>query len=139
MKALEERPWEGGRVLGLGNDLVDVARVAKAIERHGDRFIKRVFTAEEIRYAGSMKSPAKHYAARFAAKEAVSKAFRTGIGKELNWTSIGIVHGPRGEPEVVLDELGQNLLRDFGGDAVWVSLSHTETLAQAVALVLTRD
>ncbi|MCH8473865.1 MAG: holo-ACP synthase [Opitutales bacterium] len=134
----EKLPLQGGWVLGLGNDLVDVVRVEKAIQRHGDKFLHRVFTPEEIRYAGAMKSPGKHFAARFAAKEAVSKAFRTGIGKELNWTSVGIIHGTKGEPLVVLDDLGKQLLHRLGGEEVWVSLSHTETLAQATALILTQ-
>ncbi|MCC5789280.1 MAG: holo-ACP synthase [Opitutales bacterium] len=135
----EKWPPVGGWILGLGNDLVEVSRVEKAIQRHGEKFLQRVFTPEEIRYAGGMKSSGKHFAARFAAKEAVSKAFRTGIGKELNWTSVGVIHGSQGEPLVVLDALGKQLLQRLGGDEVWVSLSHTETLAQATALLLTKS
>ncbi|MEZ0218189.1 MAG: holo-ACP synthase, partial [Rariglobus sp.] len=83
----------GGILIGLGSDLVDVARVAGVRERQGERFLSRVFTTEERTYCDGMKYPDKHYAARFAAKEAVSKAFTTGIGAELGWKSISVYHG----------------------------------------------
>ena len=66
------------RIIGIGIDLVDCNRIQNSIERFGDRFLKRVFTAGEIAYSNSMKFPARHFAARFAAKEALSKAFGTG-------------------------------------------------------------
>ena len=72
-------------VLGIGVDLVECARIQHSIDRFGDRFLHRVFTDGEIEYSMSMKFPARHLAARFAAKEAVSKAFGTGIGKAMGW------------------------------------------------------
>lgn len=126
----------GGYVVGLGSDIVDVDRIRRVWERQGERFSKRVFTEEELEYCLAMKYPHKHLAARFAAKEAVSKAFTTGIGAKLGWKSVSIYKGEREEPLVRLDELGQALLAEVGGTSVWVTLSHTETLAQAVALVL---
>jgi holo-[acyl-carrier protein] synthase len=126
----------GGILLGLGSDLVDVARVAGVRERQGERFLSRVFTAEERAYCDGMKYPDKHYAARFAAKEAVSKAFTTGIGAELGWKSISVYHGSRHEPLVRLDEKGETLLRQVGGTGVLLTLSHTDTAAMAVAAVV---
>jgi holo-[acyl-carrier protein] synthase len=126
----------GGVLLGLGSDLVDVARVAGVRERQGERFLSRVFTAEERAYCDGMKYPDKHYAARFAAKEAVSKAFTTGIGAELGWKSISVYHGSRHEPLVRLDEKGEALLRQVGGTGVLLTLSHTDTAAMAVAAVV---
>jgi len=126
----------GGSVLGLGSDFVEVARVRGAIERHGERFLKRVFTAEEQRYCMAMANPYPHLAARFAAKEAVSKAFTTGLGPWLKWTSIGVIHGERKEPLVVLDEQGQALLARLGGERVLLTLSHTADHAMAVALLI---
>jgi holo-[acyl-carrier protein] synthase len=126
----------GGILLGLGSDLVDVARVAGVRERQGERFLSRVFTAEERAYCDGMKYPDKHYAARFAAKEAVSKAFTTGIGAELGWKSISVYHGSRHEPLVRLDEKGEALLRQVGGTGVLLTLSHTDTAAMAVAAVV---
>ncbi len=126
----------GGYLLGLGIDLVDVDRVRRVWERQGERFLKRVYTREELDYCLSMKHPHKHLAARFAAKEAVSKAFTTGIGAELGWKSISIYKGERQEPLVRLDDKGTALLTALGGTHVWVSLTHTETHAQAAAALL---
>lgn len=129
----------GGLLLGLGCDVIEVARVRGVIERHGERFKRRVFTAEERAYCESMAHPWRHFAARFAAKEAVSKAFGTGIGEVFGWTSAGVYHGPRHAPLVRLDAKGEELLRRVGGTAVRVTLSHSDSLAMAVAVVLREE
>ncbi len=126
----------GGYLMGLGIDVVDVERIRRVTERQGERFLKRVYTEEERAYCFGMKHPHKHLAARFAAKEAVSKAFTTGIGARLGWTSVSVYNGERGEPHVRFDERGVALLEEVGAKRVWVSLSHTDTLAQAVAALL---
>ncbi len=126
----------GGILLGLGCDLIEVDRIRGVLERQGERFLERVFTAEERAYCDGMKHPHKHYAARFAAKEAVSKCFTTGIGAELGWKSISIHHGARHEPLVRLDAQGEALLQQVGASHVLVSLSHTETAAMAVAALV---
>jgi holo-[acyl-carrier protein] synthase len=126
----------GGILLGLGCDLIEIERIRGVLERQGDRFLNRVFTEEEKAYCLGMKFPHKHLAARFAAKEAVSKCFTTGIGAELGWKSISIYHGSRHEPLVRLDEKGEALLRHVGGTHVQVSLTHNESSAMAVAAVL---
>ena len=126
----------GGVLLGLGCDVIEVARIRGVCERQGERFLARVFTDEERAYCSGMTHPHKHLAARFAAKEAVSKCFTTGIGAELSWKSIAIFHGERRQPLVRLDEKGEALLRHMGATQVLVSLSHTETLAMAVAALV---
>ena len=126
----------GGLLLGMGCDLVEIARIQRVLERQGERFLARVFTEEERTYCLAMPHPPKHFAARFAAKEAVSKCFTTGIGAELGWKSISIYHGPRHDPRVRLDEKGEALLRAVGGTRVQISLSHTDTMAMAVAAML---
>ena len=126
----------GGLLLGLGSDLIDVDRIKGVLDRQGDRFLNRVFTDEERAYCFGMKHPHKHLAARFAAKEAVSKAFTTGIGAELGWKSISVYHGGRHEPLVRLDAQGEALLRQVGGTHVLLTLSHTDTAAMAVAAVV---
>ena len=126
----------GGYLVGLGTDLVDVERIRSVMERQGDRFIKRVYTEQEQEYCFGMKHPHKHLAARFAAKEAVSKAFTTGIGGRLGWTSISVYNGERGEPHICLDAKGEALLKEVGASRVWISLSHTDSLAQAVAALI---
>lgn len=126
----------GGVMIGLGCDLVDVDRIQKVLERHGDRFLARTFTDEERAYCATIRHPHKHYAARWAAKEAVAKAFTTGIGEHLDWTSISVYHGERQEPLIRLDEKAQALLRELGGTNVLISISHTETQAMAVAALV---
>ena len=126
----------GGLLLGMGCDLVEIARIQRVLERQGERFLARVFTEEERTYCLAMPHPPKHFAARFAAKEAVSKCFTTGIGAELGWKYISIYHGPRHDPRVRLDEKGEALLRAVGGTRVQISLSHTDTMAMAVAALL---
>jgi holo-[acyl-carrier protein] synthase len=83
-----------------------------------------------------MKHPHKHYAARFAAKEAVSKCFTTGIGAEFGWKSASVYHGERHQPLVRLDEKGQELLASVGATHVMLTLSHTDTVAMAVAALI---
>ena len=126
----------GGTLIGLGADLIETGRIRSALERHGDRFLKRIFTEEEQKYCSRMKYAHKHYAARWAAKEAVSKAFTTGIGPHLDWTSISVYHGSRNEPLVRLDAKGEALLRQVGATHVWLTLSHIDTHALAVAALV---
>src|SRR5438045_9376869 len=85
-------------VIGIGVDLVECARIRHSIDRFGERFLRRVFTDGEIAYSMSMKFPERHLAARFAGKEAVAKAFGTGIGKAMGWRNIDIRKKESGEP-----------------------------------------
>lgn len=126
----------GGILLGLGLDVIEIERVRGVRERQGDRFLERVFTEEERTYCLGMKHPDKHLAARFAAKEAIAKAFTTGIGAELGWTSMSVYHGERHEPRVRLDAKGEAMLKKFGGTHVILSLSHSDTVASAVAAIV---
>ena len=126
----------GGFVIGVGADLIEVERVRGVLDRQGERFLQRVFTDEERAYCDNMKFPHKHLAARFAAKEAIAKAFTTGIGAELGWKSASIYHGARHEPLVRLDEKGTALLHRIGGSRVLVSLSHTDGHALAIAAIV---
>ena len=126
----------GGILVGLGADIVDVDRIRGVLDRQGERFLARVFTDEERLYCFGMKHPHKHLAARFAAKEAVSKAFTTGIGAEIGWKSVSVYHGERKEPLVRLDEKGRALLAQVGATHVMLTLSHTDTAAMAVAALV---
>ena len=126
----------GGVLIGLGCDLIEVERIRGVLAKHGDRFLKRIFTEEEQAYCNSVKYSHKHYAARWAAKEAVSKCFTTGIGEHLDWTSISVYHGSRKEPLVRLDAKATALLAEIGATHVWLTLSHTDTHAMAVAALV---
>jgi holo-[acyl-carrier protein] synthase len=126
----------GGVLIGLGADIIEVSRIRSVLLRHGDKFIERILTEEERAYCSGMAHPDKHIAARFAAKEAVSKCFTTGIGAELGWKSISVYHGARHEPLVRLDEQAQALLAQVGATRILLTLSHTENYAMAVAALV---
>jgi holo-[acyl-carrier protein] synthase len=126
----------GGILLGLGCDIIEIDRIRGVFERQGGRFLARVFTEEERAYCLAMKHPHKHLAARFAAKEAVSKAFTTGIGADLGWKSVSVYHGLRHAPHVRLDAQGTALLAHVGATSIMLTLSHTDTMAMAVAALV---
>jgi holo-[acyl-carrier protein] synthase len=113
-------------VVGIGVDLVECARIEQSLERFGEKFLKRVFTEGEIEYSMSMKFPARHLAARFAAKEAVSKAFGTGIGKAMGWRDIDVRKKPSGEPFLVFGGGAEKLAKERGVTRALITLSHTE-------------
>ena len=113
-------------VLGIGIDLVECARIERSIERFGEKFLHRVFTDGEVAYSMSMKFPARHLAARFAAKEAVSKAFGTGIGEAMGWRNIDVQKKPSGEPFLVFSGPAQELATQRAVTAAFITLSHTE-------------
>lgn len=123
-------------VLGTGIDIVEVARIRHSLEKFGERFLQRCFLPGEVAYCRSMKFPERHFAARFAAKEAVSKAFGTGIGKALGWRDIEICRRDSGEPFVVLHGKAVALAQTRGVRAVWVSLTHCNDYAVAQAIVI---
>lgn len=119
-------------VLGLGVDIMETERIGHSLERFGERFLRRVFTEGEIAYCQSMKYPARHFAARFAAKEAVSKAFGTGIGKSMGWRDIDVQKKPSGEPFVILGGGAKSLAEHRQVRSVWISMSHTNRHAVAM-------
>src|SRR5437660_11793083 len=96
-------------VLGIGVDLVECARIEHSLDRFGEKFLHRVFTDGEIEYSMAMKFPARHLAARFAGKEAVAKAFGTGIGKAMGWRNIDIRKKDRGDPFLVFTDPAKEL------------------------------
>jgi holo-[acyl-carrier protein] synthase len=122
-------------ILGVGIDLIEVARIQASYEKFGERFVTRILHPNEISYCLSHRVPGPFLAARFAAKEAVSKAFGTGIGAELGWRDIEVAKKSSGEPYVVLHDRGQELLKARGARIVLISLSHTQEHATAIALL----
>jgi holo-[acyl-carrier protein] synthase len=118
-------------VIGIGVDVIECARIQSSMERFGDRFLHRVFTDGEIEYSMSMKFPERHLAARFAAKEAVSKAFGTGIGKAMGWRDVDIQKKSSGEPFLVFSGSAKDLAAKRGVTSALITLSHTEHHAMA--------
>lgn len=120
-------------ILGIGIDLIEVERISGAMERHGDRFLERLFTKKEREYCGSYAESKRHFAGRFAAKEAIVKALGVGFGKEASWHDIEIVNDLKGKPVVNLLSDG---IKELIGDAkVHVSISHSKENATAVAVI----
>ena len=101
-------------ILGVGIDIIEVARIRSSYERFGERFVNRILLPNEIAYCLSHKVPAPFLAARFAAKEAISKAFGTGIGAQLGWQDMEVGRKESGEPFVILHEGGKKLLEETG-------------------------
>ena len=125
-------------ILGIGVDLVEVERIDQSIARHGAHFLQRVFTEREIAYCSKMRTPGPHYAARFAVKEAVSKAFGTGIGAKLGFVEIEVCREESGSPFVLLHGTAVEFARERRAGKIHVSLSHTATCAVA-QVVIERD
>ncbi|MBW7997302.1 MAG: holo-[acyl-carrier-protein] synthase [Candidatus Glassbacteria bacterium] len=124
-------------VLGLGVDMIEIDRIVDALERRsGPRFEKRVFTAGEIEYCRSMSNPYPHFAARFAAKEAVMKAFGTGWSADVTWQGIEVVRDRRGKPHIRLNGKTAELAGKLGAKVAHVSLSHDKGRAMAAALLV---
>ena len=124
-------------VLGIGVDLVECDRIERSLDRFGEKFLRRVFTEGEIEYSMSMKFPARHLAARFAGKEAVSKAFGTGIGTAMGWRNIDIRKKKSGEPFLVFSGPAQELAEKRGITSALITLSHTEHHAMACVVLET--
>jgi holo-[acyl-carrier protein] synthase len=122
-------------ILGTGIDIIEVARIASSFEKFGERFVNRILLPNEIAYCLSHKNPAPFLAARFAAKEAISKAFGTGIGATLGWRDMEIRKKESGAPFVVLHGKGKKLFKTRGAKRLLVSLSHTENYAAATAVL----
>jgi len=126
-------------IFGTGIDIIEVSRIRASCERFGERFVHRILRASEIQYCQSHREPSPFVAARFAAKEAVSKAFGTGIGARLGWLDIEIARHHTGQPYVILHDRARALHQQVDGGAWHLSLSHTEFYAAAVAILETRE
>lgn len=124
------------RVLGIGIDVVEVDRIASAIDRHGEPFLAKIFTAGERAYCESRKNPAPHYAARFAAKEAVAKALGCGIGGRVGLADLEVTHEEHGAPKLRLLGKAAEFARESGVAEIQISLTHTRRHAAANAIAL---
>ena len=122
-------------ILGIGVDLVEVERIDRALAQHGEHFLHRVFTEREIAYCAGMRAPGPHYAARFAAKEAVAKAFGTGIGERLGLVEIEVCREENGAPFIRLHGPAAEFARERGVRKIHLSLSHTAGCAVAQVVI----
>ena len=122
-------------IVGIGIDLVDVERVRRLFARHGLRAQKRFLTAAEAAYVNDCADPARHAAARVAAKEAVYKAMQSLPGaRAISWLDIEVVRGPEGAPVAALSGRAEDAARSARGLQVHLSLTHSDATAGAVAI-----
>jgi holo-[acyl-carrier protein] synthase len=128
-------------ILAHGIDLVDFPRIEQMIERHGPRFVDRVFTAAEQEYAGRHRNAVEKYAGRFAAKEAVLKLVGTGWRGKIAWTDIEVTNNAAGQPEVTLSGEVKEIAARMKISRISLSITHTANfaIASAVALVPSHD
>jgi len=118
-------------IIGLGNDIIEIERIRQSYERHGYRFLTKLFTEKEQDYCLKHKDPIPHMAGRFAAKEAVSKALGCGIGKKLSFHDIEIFHDDQKKPKV---RLSDEVMILFNHPKIEISLSHSNSHAIAYCI-----
>jgi holo-[acyl-carrier protein] synthase len=121
-------------IVGTGIDITEVPRIREVIERHGERFLKRIFTAGEIEYCESKANRVERYAARFAAKEAGMKAIGTGWNHGVRWRDLEVARKPGGRPTLLLHGKAAEFAAKLGATNIALSLTHTE--AEAMAQVI---
>ena len=122
-------------IIGVGLDATDIARIADVIDRHGDRFVRRIFTDGEIAYCMRRRGSAQHFAARFAAKEAAMKALGTGHSRGVLWKDIEVVrHG--GPPQLRLTGGALRRFDALKARRTLLTITHADTLAMAQVLLL---
>ncbi len=124
-------------IIGLGVDIAEVPRVQAAIERHGQRFLDRIFTPKEIEYCERFKNKFERYAGRFAAKEAAMKALGTGWRRGIRWVDLEVVREQSGRPSISLAGEAAKIAGQLGVKRISISITHTE--AQALAQVIFED
>ena len=117
--------------------MADIKRIDQAHKRWGEKFLHKFLRADEIEYCLKQSNPSPSIAARFSGKEAVSKAFGTGIGGKLNWHDIEIAHHEHNRPIVRLHGKAGGLFSGLGGKTVHISLSHSKGQAAALAVLET--
>jgi holo-[acyl-carrier protein] synthase len=121
-------------IVGHGIDAAEVARIGAMIDRHGERFLSRCFTAGERAYADASKRRVEHYAARFAAKEAILKCLGTGWSRGVAWTDAEVTREPSGKPGVRLHGVAARIAGELGIARWSLSLTHTSEIAFASAI-----
>ncbi len=122
-------------IVGTGIDITEVARIAAAIERYGERFLRRVYTPREIEYCRSKRNANERFAARFAAKEAAMKAIGTGLRRGVTWQDVEVAHQPGGRPTIVFTGKAAEFAAQLGVKHVALSLTHTAETAMAQVIL----
>ncbi len=127
------------QIIAHGIDLVDFPRIEDLVNRHGRRFLDRVYTKAEQAYAESNKNRIEKLAGRFAAKEAILKLMGTGWRGKIAWTDIEVINTPTGQPQVNLTGEVERIARKLGIEQISLSITHTANFAIASAVALTNS
>ena len=122
-------------ICGVGVDVIEIERIRQAIERLGERFLRRIYTDVERTYCMGFRDPFPHLDARFAAKEAAMKALGVGLWSSIPWTDFEVRNRSTGEPELYLWRKASERARERGVRHYWVSLSHHRSVAVAVVVM----
>jgi holo-[acyl-carrier protein] synthase len=122
-------------ILGMGVDIAETPRIEEAVNRHGERFLQRVFTPGEIAYCRRHRNSSERFAARFAAKEAAMKALGTGWRRGISWQDFEISNQANGKPCLQLSGKALEVYRSMGGTRILVSLTHTGVYALAQVII----
>lgn len=125
-------------IIGLGTDIIEIPRIAEMIERHGELFLTRIYTGEEIRHCQLRKHSTQHFAGRWAAKEAVMKVLGTGFVKGISWKDIEVRNQQSGRPTMILAGGARRRADNLGIGEVLVTISHCRAYATATAIGLAR-
>jgi holo-[acyl-carrier protein] synthase len=123
-------------IVGLGTDIVEIVRIGRMVERHGELFLNRVYTEEEIRYCQRRKECYQHFAGRWAAKEAVMKTLGTGWIRGVAWKGIEVCTSRSGKPSIQLHGATAELAETMGIDEILITMSHCRAYATATAIAL---
>lgn len=121
-------------IIGLGTDIVEIVRIGRMVERHGERFLNRVFTEDEIRYCQLRRESYQHFAGRWAAKESVMKALGTGFIRGISWKDIEVRSHTSGRPTISLAGGARELAERMRISDVLITISHCRAYATATAI-----
>lgn len=127
------------KIIGIGTDITECLRIARMIERHGELFIDRVYTPEEIRYCQRHKQTTQHFAGRWAAKEAILKALGTGWRRGISWRDVEVRNEPSGKPTVAVRGGAKDVVEQLGIAEIQISISHCRSHATAFAVAIGKE
>ncbi|KAB2922248.1 MAG: holo-[acyl-carrier-protein] synthase [Bacteroidetes bacterium] len=119
-------------IIGIGVDIIEIARIQESIDSYGERFLQKLFTEGEIAYCSAKQFPTQHYAARFAAKEAFAKAVSTGWSGDFEWKNVEVRNDPIGKPSL---ELYGKTAEALKGCSVFLSMSHSDSTVIAYVVI----
>lgn len=121
-------------VKGIGIDIIEIDRIRRSVDRLGDLFLRKIYTPQELAYCSSKQNMYQHLAARFAAKEATSKAMSTGWSGEFRWKDVEIMNNPSGQPRIIVTG---KLREKLATSEIYLSISHSDN--HVVAMVIIED